>query len=284
MTLKRPRRGTYSTPGRKKTTVSVFAFVDILGFAQRIREADADGSIDELLNTATRFLKSWHRALEDRSDYRLRRESEVKLFSDNIVIAHVINDDLEDAAFGALIGQLELLQIDAAHNDFFLRGGISVGKIYMHGDIVFGLPLVDAYVAESKIAKWPRLILTSAARNFVASRVGPVRVRRHSPYYRDLLIDEDGQMFLNYLAEVEKTGETSWASGHRDSIRRALGRHKTDDRIRPKYEWLARYHNFWCRQSGHDAFLLDGHAELKARLLDEVDDLASCPDSSLACS
>jgi hypothetical protein len=282
MNLKRPRAGAYSAPGGKKTTLSVFAFADILGFGHRIGEADADGSIDELLNRATRFLKPWRRALQDRSDYRTRRESEIKLFSDNIAIAHLINDDLEDAAFGAIFDQLGLLQIDAAHNNFFVRGGISVGRIYVDNDIVFGLPLVDAHLAETTTAKWPRLILTSTAREFVAARVGPARVRRHSPYYRDLLIDEDGQMFLHYLAQVDKTGETSWASDHRDSVQKALDRFGNNERFRVKYEWLARYHNFWCGQAGHDAFLIDGHDELAARRLDQVDDLGACPDSPSA--
>ena len=42
----------------------------------------------------------------------------------------------------------------------FLRGGISIGKFHLKNSAAFGPGLVDAYLIESKLAKYPRVVLS----------------------------------------------------------------------------------------------------------------------------
>lgn len=271
-----PRRGAYARRGKKRTRPSVVAFIDFLGFADTIKQAAARDEEDDLLNNVLTFVRSWRGSLVDRFSYSGQRSWEVKLFTDNIVIGHPLRRD-SDSEMGGLIGQLGLFQIGAVSAGFFIRGGISVGRFYMDSDVVFGVPLLDAYYAESKLAVMPRVIFTGAARSFIAKRAGPKKYMRDSPYYRDILQDEDGQLFLNYLdACYQTTGEppeVGWVEEHRDAVQVSLRKFRKNPHVRAKYEWVARYHNFWCGGEHLPEFAITGFSPLSVRRLDEVDDL-----------
>ena len=55
--------------------------------------------------------------------------------------------------------QLGLMQLIAASQGVWVRGGVTVGNILHDDDVVFGPALNRAYELESKVAKFPRIVL-----------------------------------------------------------------------------------------------------------------------------
>lgn len=274
-------KGAYSTrhDGRF-LRLSAVAFVDLLGFKNKVIEADktedSRGTSSELLQHVRQFIRTWRRALRDRpfGSQDRSRSWEVRIFSDSMAISHPITlQELSgDFEMGSLLSQISLLQLGAITEDFFfLRGGLGIGDMFVGRDTVFGVALVEAYRAESCVADVPRIVLAVSAEDFVMRSVGP-RPSFDAPYVREVLRDEDGCLFVNYLQScIQTSGEppiSEWVQKHRDATAEALGRHKENPGILRKYAWVARYHNYWCSVQGLDEFQLEGAGILGATTLE----------------
>ena len=74
-----------------------------------------------------------------------------------------------------------------------------------------------------------------------------------APHYEELLEDPcDGRLFVNYL---KRTVFDDFPDGpihfqlldaHRQNVLKGLQEHESNSQVRPKYEWLANYHNYVC--------------------------------------
>jgi len=252
---------------------SVVALVDVLGFSDRIRDAAHSGVTSELLNQLAEFLHPWHEVLDESASIGDSRNWELKFFTDNLVVAHPITTGGE-YELDSLIDSLSLFQISAATEGFFLRGGIAVGEFYMDETIAFGLPLLEAHHAESSIANFPRIILAESARQALFTRVRPRQFEQEAPFWHALLEDEDGQIFINYL-DASYQGhfdppDISAIQQHAAAIQNNLVHFNGVARIQPKYEWAARYHNYWCELWDMPEYLITSVGLLKPKRLDEL--------------
>src|SRR5438105_1445070 len=70
-----------------------------------------------------------------------------------------------------------------------VRGGVTIGKLYHSGGVVFGEALVDAYRLESRVAIYPRIAVSS-------------RIYSHLPNRERIAQDTDGIWYLKYLSEL----------------------------------------------------------------------------------
>lgn len=120
-----------------------------------------------------------------------------------------------------MLNQISLLQLGAIADGFFLRGGLDIGDMFVGRNTIFGVALIEAYHAESCVAKVPRIVLAASAKQFVTQRVGP-RPSSYDPYVKDVLRDEDQNLFVNYLqACIPTSGEPPiriWIDKHRSAI------------------------------------------------------------------
>src|SRR5438128_192013 len=101
--------------------------------------------VRETVNTdeAPAFLRRLKRALDralrsisPTSDPLLDRDLyAVKVFTDNIVIGHPVHEDAE-SELGHIFEQLASFQLEMATAGFFVRGGVSIGQLYMDKNIV----------------------------------------------------------------------------------------------------------------------------------------------------
>ena len=134
---------------------------------------------------------------------------------------------------------------------FFLRGALSVGDAYVDEIAVFGGALMEAYVAESTLARDPRIILTNTAIAAVKRHLTYYTHASTAPHVRDVLRDSDGQWFLNYLESVllaEHEAEPFYADllRHKKAVEEKLQEHRGAPAVWSKYAWVAGYHNFFC--------------------------------------
>jgi hypothetical protein len=172
-------------------------------------------------------------------------------FTDNIVIGCPLSlDDDGEAELGALVLSLRWYQLERVNRGFFVRGGIAVGELYVDEDIVFGDALIEAHRIESEVACDPRIVLSETIGPYLLRHAQSYSGPQEFPYNQTLLVDADGQLFVNYLGatfdEDPDGPDLSAIKAHRESVTSMLDVHKASPAIWAKYAWAANYHNFIC--------------------------------------
>jgi hypothetical protein len=251
-------RNPYCKTGEPPTLkASVVAFVDILGFLDLIGTAEKN-------NTQNKFLQKLHHALstsrgwlEDNVDGVAQLKELVskdfyvlKAFTDNIVMGWPVRDDGE-SELGSAIMKLADFQFTMSLEGFFVRGGIAVGDAYIDDITVFGGALSQAYNAESRLARDPRIVLAKSAVDAVKQHLEYYGDPLHAPQTRELLCDADGQWFVNYLQCVLYVAEDYGPFydeflRHKQATEAKLKEFKGMPSIFAKYAWVAGYHNYFC--------------------------------------
>jgi hypothetical protein len=230
---------------------SIVAFVDILGYSELSRREPASlsflANIRDALRTAFRSLDPNFGAPRGAQRYWM-----TKTFTDNIVIGLPITFQDGSPELGMVLGRLGEFQLQMTLAGFFVRGAVSVNKIYMDDHIVFGPALIEAYDAERTLACDPRIVLANSAREmrYIQERVEITEIVDHQ--HDMLLMDTDGQLFLNYLQGVVEFEHdmgypiTEYLEKHRDHLLGRLTSFINQPRIWAKYYWCATYHNYFC--------------------------------------
>lgn len=123
---------------------------------------------------------------------------------------------------------------------FAVRGGLSMGELHIGGHTCFGKALVEAHHIERHHAQYPRIVLAPQVAELVEA--SPER------YKKLLLRSDDGHLFVDYLNVVNWQGSTDWEllEQHRDFVIRGLAEFADNEDVRPKYDWLRDYHNYFC--------------------------------------
>ena len=250
----------YTRESEKPTHLpSVFAFIDILGYAQLVEEAEASGTQQQFLEKVHGALSEGRKWLEYMNDETLKDFDDtlsgkklyaLKAFTDNIVIGWPIYDDAE-SEFGDAFMKLAHFQFQMIVSGFFVRGAISIGNAYIDDIVVSGDALLEAYEAEAILARDPRIVLTTSAAKIVQSHLKYYFPPTFAPQDQDLLSDSDGQWFINYLDSVVNLGddmqpEYQHLAKHKESVEFSLSKYKNAPSIFSKYAWVAGYHNFFC--------------------------------------
>lgn len=206
----------------------------------------------ELLLRLKNALSDW-RPLHPRNNVLdfAPRLFQLKIFTDNVVIGYPIRTRDMEAEIGHVIDMLLWFQLQMMLSGFFLRGAVTVGDLFMDDEVVFGVGLLEAYEAETKLARDPRIVLTEKARERVVRHLRYYGSACESPQYHSLLQDSDGQVFLNYLAPAiwDYEGEGYWEEAvqkHKQVLESRLQEFSANPQIWSKYFWAANYHNYFC--------------------------------------
>lgn len=167
----------------------------------------------------------------------------IKIFSDNIIIACEIKGNLK-IAFQKVFRVTKILQGEALiQNKWLLRGGISVGKLYIDNVFTMGKGIISAYNLENQIAIYPRIIIDKSITTSLKNDDFKM------PYgIEEIYTDFDGEKYINYLSYFNK-----------DSIRKICeglysyyleqNRHESNLKVKQKYCWVINYIEnviMWC--------------------------------------
>jgi hypothetical protein len=243
---RRSKKKNYFERGKPVHLISYCAFLDVLGFSQRICESYENREGDRLLQ---QFHSIFNKQLK-----RLREETNesmlyFKTFSDNVLLAHPGYSPDMESEFGFVMWALSRYQLEMALNGFFIRGGFAVGSLFVDDNSVYGGALIEAYQLESTVAINPIVVLSDNVMKFVDE---------HSTYYLgemalqeiDILINEKGRYFINYLAEcINEDDQSIYVEPmlqHKANIEYSLAKHKHNPGVFEKFRWLAAYHNYFC--------------------------------------
>jgi hypothetical protein len=136
------------------------AFLDLLGFSKMVLER-RDEDVEFVVNLIPDMLRT-HRSNV------LRDDLQITTISDSIVVSVKAEPDeyLKDLFnICVIVGRL---QHELAVNGYYMRGGISVGKLVHDSrrNLVVGPAYIDAYLLEKKQCVVPRVVIGEEVEDF----------------------------------------------------------------------------------------------------------------------
>lgn len=223
---------------------SFVAYLDSLGTKEAMDILDDEG-LRDLLRDSEEL--AWFLHDEEAETYRQRTLS----FSDNVVVGTPVDATYGDGGLFNLVFGVACYQLNRVVRGRFLRGGIARGPLYVDDRHVVGQALVRAVLLEEHEADVPRVLVDEGAMAGVAVELGYYRDPWEAPHNRYLARDGD-RVFVNYLAVVEE--DTVWRLeavdeglvAHRERVAEGLQRHEDNAKVRAKYVWAAKYHDWIC--------------------------------------
>lgn len=246
-----------------KYCTAIVTFIDLLGFRNYISRRTA--------RQVAQALNLFYYAGQE-SDTSKQKDVYIYAFSDSIVRVRLINRTTNTPKHYRIsplyveLSNLARIQFElACWYGLFIRGGISLGDIYVRNNMIFGPALIQAYDLESKYAVYPRILidpkifssLHSSTDLYTKLNDDFKRLYAGGAEYADqdatsaslsdsIIQDGEGYIFLDYMNSLIKGADLSFLIGHSNVIRQAFSEAQSA-RTREKYTWLAHYHNFTMR-------------------------------------
>ena len=239
---------------------TIVCYADILGFRDMTERAFKLGEERSFLqrikcSLAAAYEEMRNSAALGGADDRILdiQLFDMKVFTDNIVVAYPLRDpnrDVGEPELGALLALFAHAQASLAADGFFLRGAITVGQHYQDEDIAYGDALLEA-VDLNKSKMPPRLAIGASVEPLISehlSRYGG----GWAPHHEQLIEDSgDGRFFLDYLGVAfehfpDGPIDHELLAAHSQKVRSGLSEFESNPEVLPKYKWSATYHNYVC--------------------------------------
>lgn len=220
----------------------IVTFIDILGF----RELVLSKSAKELAGLVNIFR-------ERTADPEVPGVT-VIAFSDSIIRIRP-----QSSISGLFFELIDLLhaQAELIGRGVLVRGGIAYGNVAVYEGSPYGSAFIEAYELESKIAVYPRLVVSpSLLERFAKGELPFVKnhnLSEEASYIKNILkMGDDGLWFIDYLrafeSEVDKPDKYhEFVRDHADHIKgladKVAKQKGAWTSLTAKANWLARYHN-----------------------------------------
>lgn len=172
----------------------VVLFIDFLGFKEIIERTKNDNSLLENLVAAMDRIGAI-----GLGDEEFSKSQRITQFSDCIVVSFHVD---ERSGVFWLLNEIAFCVIDLLERGFLLRGALTVGDLLHTGKHIVGPAMVAAYEMESKVAKYPRVLIDPS----VLDVARKARSELHSPeqeanYVKSFMTqDEDGKYYFDYVS------------------------------------------------------------------------------------
>lgn len=216
----------------------IIAYIDFLGIKNRI----LDKSINFLsLKTIQFILNNAVERAAIISDMNMIGNYDIKVFSDNVVIAQKVREERIADQLNSIVNLVSLIQFEAYFQfDIPLRGGITIGELYIDNSIVWGEGLIDAYNMESVIASFPRVIVSKKALD-AYEKCDSISLN----LYALLELDFDGAWFVNFFLAVPNLELIPEMSA---CLQDKASSCNTDIRAIQKINWVISHFNQMCHK------------------------------------
>lgn len=252
------------------------------GSGDAVRLVEAAVLFADLLGTKAGAAEEAHRYLEVTRTALVRANNwanggadshtVVRWFSDNVAMADPLEVGVPEGrpnelAFGFHLMTAGWMQLELAMMGLFARGGMAFGPFYADETFIYGQALIDAYDLESKVAIYPRIVLSEALAQYAREQLIEFGAGATEVHRTLIAIDPDGLPFVNYLQSVasDEPGDLeACLINHKGHIQARLEKHRGEPAVHLKYRWLADYHDRFCRLkrlAEHRADLMIGPPE-----------------------
>lgn len=243
-----------------KYTKRLVAYIDILGFKDIIDSTlyssgkDNQTMMKYLLLTykqLKRVFKPEYYTVARRYPYIIpivKNSKIVTTFSDSIVVSFSME---EPKLLSDVLAEIHLMVKTLIWRGMICRGAITIGKLFHTPSVVFGPALVDAYLSETKHAKYPRIILCNSLSKIIRQNVLNDKFGDLYGVNDFILQDDDGLSFIDYFTihtdNPPILSELSWLYMQRlyEIIKYGLklSSHPDFRNLEEKYIWMKRNYN-----------------------------------------
>lgn len=237
------------------------AFIDILGFSEIVKQSKDNNDKINLIYSVLKYLKDWETSKNwDLKSIEIEEDAQIKgvksfdissktnstSFSDSIVVSVSVENNLNEMT-STLIANLAYIGAILIEQGILFRGGLTIGDI-IHNEFgtVFGQGLIEAYLLESKSAKYPRIILSD---KLIEQLNYPLKTKKNRyPYHQYIKRFEDGCVGMHQMNYYQVVQNSTLITQEKltkslNKIRRViiagldLSFEKTQ--VYEKYKWLA---------------------------------------------
>ena len=181
----------------RETKEYIVAYIDILGMSNRILAMNKRLVLNKLHSLFICLIETTRQI-----DIKENKDIEFKIFSDNVLIAKKLSNEKiqRKQDIKSLLRCVRYFQelVTSDSIGWLLRGGISIGQLFIDNLVAWGDALLKSYYLESNIAKYPRIIIDINVINEC------IHDENFNEYIRK---DFDGQFFLNFLCDCHFCGE-----------------------------------------------------------------------------
>jgi hypothetical protein len=175
------------------------AFLDILAFTKKVE--DCNDEPDKLLCLAKKIthIQKTGNVFKDILD-----KLNFIVVSDSIVISIPVKafENRTLAIFAEVLANLQYGFF--IKYEFLIRGGVSIGNIYHKDNVVLGEAYLEAYNLESKVAVYPRIVISDKLLKYVNdNNLGDVNTRLNKEFtFTELCCQDKGDSlsFIDYRA------------------------------------------------------------------------------------
>jgi hypothetical protein len=244
----------------------IIAFIDILGFRELIKDSEKNPATLEKIYEVINYFKNWEKpeswnlkTIEIEEDARKRglanfelsNKSTCTCFSDSIIVSIKTSDSDINAILSTLVANISYIGSYIIQKGILFRGAITIGNI-IHQDngIILGQGFIDAYSLESKLATFPRIVVSDKLINELNY---PLETKKNRyPYHQYLTRDQDGCVGFNQLKYFEVV--QSWTEMKAGILKDALDKTRKviiqglDNSfelpsVHSKFQWLKNAYN-----------------------------------------
>lgn len=210
----------------------IICYIDILGTKQIINSEKATEYFGMIY-------EAYSFAVEMESKLHIFGNLFFKIFSDNILIAHEIVDNVDwKTAYKNVVSFLQHFLSHFLNQGILFRGGITIGKLAINDVMVWGHGLVDAVNLEEKVAIYPRIVISNKLEQLMKNH--PLSNPDLFDEYFSCLKDNDGSLFVDYINYREMPdAETSLRFSHEIMSEKELI--ETNQTILQKIRWHLNY-------------------------------------------
>ena len=221
-------------------------YLDILGYSNRIKNTDVEyleydlNHFIDIVTEEIKFLEKFGELLQ----------YEIKTFTDNIIITFPVTEE-SIKTFHLVIKHILDYQKMLIGRNYFIRGGITKGWLYIDKNTIWGPALIESVELEKKTI-YPFISISDKILNlFVNNNLVSENHESLSIPVVEIIKD---QFFLDYLYTIiyydnnRLIFDNIFFQKHQNIITNNLNTNK-DDRVLSKYLLLAKYHNKFCESS-----------------------------------
>lgn len=233
----------------------IVTFIDILGFKNLVAKRSA-ADIQEIVDLVQRHASSGDKTSAKEDDTDLNDElpwTRTIFFSDSVVRIRPFDGNFREGPLFYELIDLVHAQAELVRRGIFIRGGLTVGKLYHKDDVMFGPAMVQAYELELKFANYPRIVIDPTT---IAALKTDDRLRNEDhdleeelSYVRKLLrLGEDGLHYVDYLGAFREEMDDYCAyPNFLAQVKEHIVANAATSReilgVLQKYLWSARYLN-----------------------------------------
>lgn len=237
---------------------SIVVFLDVLGFSNKIKTSNSEEYVKSLFEIL-QFINAWNTSdgknafIEEKDLYsetyicsnnlnfsEIIKELQVSYFSDTLVITLPYNDesDLNSKLF-CIVCALSNIISKLSMANYFVRGGITIGKMFHKTNMFFGPAYLEAYNLESKAAIYPRIVFSNKLLDFI--------IKKNMPYIKQA---EDGLFYIDWTDYQKKriqrklyktVCDKNYIQELKKIIEENIKENSNDIAIKAKYEWLYKH-------------------------------------------